>query len=146
MHARRIMIIPPVSQVMSTHPWTIERHATLTDAHRIMRGHHVRHLPVVDDRGLCGIVTEHDLHLIETLADSDPDTTLVEDAMREDPFVVAGDTPLDEVLEVMATHKYGSVIVEGRDGVQGIFTAVDACQEFARMLQGLTHSTASSRP
>ena len=54
------MMIPVVSQVMSTHPWTIERHATLTDAHRIMRGHHVRHLPVIDDRGICGIVTERD--------------------------------------------------------------------------------------
>lgn len=136
MHPGRIMNIPAVSQVMSEHPWTIERHATLADAHRIMRGHHVRHLPVVDDRGLCGIVTERDLHLIETLADSDPDTTLVEDAMREDPFVVTADTPLDEVLEAMAKFKYGSVIVANRNGVQGIFTAVDACQEFARMLHG----------
>jgi acetoin utilization protein AcuB len=131
------MLIPAVSQVMSVHPWTVERRATLADAHRIMRGHRVRHLPVLDDGALCGLVTERDLHLVETLADSDPETTLVEDAMQEEPFVVAGDTPLDEVLEAMAKHKYGSVIVAGRDGVEGIFTAVDACQAFAHMLQKL---------
>lgn len=129
------MIIPAVSQVMSAHPWTVERRATLADAHRIMRGHRIRHLPVLDDGALCGVVTERDLHLIETLADSDPETTLVEDAMQEEPFVVTGDTPLDEVLDVMAKHKYGSVIVAGEHGVEGIFTTVDACQAFAEMLQ-----------
>jgi acetoin utilization protein AcuB len=129
------MMIPAVAQVMSSHPWTVERRATLADAHRIMRGHQIRHLPVLDDGALCGIVTERDLHLVETLADSDPETTLVEDAMQEQPFVVTGDTPLDEVLETMATHKYGSVIVAGRDGLEGIFTAIDACHAFAQLLQ-----------
>ncbi len=131
------MMIPAVFQVMVARPWTVERRATLADAHRIMRGHRIRHLPVLDDGALCGLVTERDLHLIETLADSDPETTLVEDAMQEEPFVVTGDTPLDEVLAAMAEHKYGSVIVAGDHGIEGIFTAVDACQVFAQMLQTL---------
>ena len=128
-------MIPAVSRFMSAQPYTIERSATLADAHQIMRGHHLRHLPVLDHGDLCGIVTERDLHLLETLADAEPETTLVEEAMHEKPFAVTGDTPLDEVLEIMAEHKYGSVIVVGRAGVEGIFTAVDACQVFARMLQ-----------
>jgi acetoin utilization protein AcuB len=129
------MSIPAVSHFMSGHPATIERSATLADAHEIMRGHQVRHLPVLDDGQLCGIVTERDLHLIETLADADPETVLVEEAMHENPFIVTSDTPLDEVLQIMAEHKYGSVIVVGRGGVEGIFTTVDACQIFAQMLQ-----------
>jgi acetoin utilization protein AcuB len=121
---------------MSVQPATIARTASLADAHDIMRGHQVRHLPVLDGEGqLCGIVTERDLHLIETLADADPETTLVEDAMTENPFVVTSDTPLDEVLQIMAEHKYGSVIVVGHKGVEGIFTTVDACSVFAKMLQ-----------
>ncbi len=122
---------------MTVDPCTVERRATLADAHRLMRGHRIRHLPVLDHGALCGLVTERDLHLIETLADSDPETTFVEDAMQDLPFVVARDTPLDEVLDAMAKHKYGSVIVAGEDGVEGIFTAVDACQAFAHMLQKL---------
>lgn len=121
---------------MSVQPATITRTASLADAHDIMRGHQVRHLPVLDAEGqLCGIVTERDLHLIETLADADPETTLVEDAMTENPFIVTADTPLDEVLQIMAEHKYGSVIVVGREGVEGIFTTIDACSVFAQMLQ-----------
>lgn len=130
------MPIPAVSHFMSVQPATITRTASLADAHDIMRGHQIRHLPVLDAEGqVCGIVTERDLHLIETLADADPETTLVEEAMTERPFVVTSDTPLDEVLQIMAEHKYGSVIVVGRDGVEGIFTTVDACSVFARMLQ-----------
>ena len=128
-------MIPAISRVMSTQPCTVERSATLADAHDIMRGHQIRHLPVLDHGKLCGIVTQRDLHLLETLADADPDTTLVEEAMHERPFIVTGDVPLDEVLEIMAEKKYGSVIIVGTEGVEGIFTAIDACQAFAKMLQ-----------
>ncbi len=135
------MTIPAVSSVMTPQPCTIERTATLADAHQVMRGHEVRHLPVLDRGQLCGIVTQRDLHLLETLADADPETTRVEEAMHDRPFAVTGDMPLDEVLQTMATHKYGSAIVVGQDGVEGIFTTIDACQAFAAMLQGQRMST-----
>jgi hypothetical protein len=35
----------------------------------------------------------------------------------------------------MGTRKYGSVVVMGRDGIEGIFTATDACQAFAQVLR-----------
>lgn len=121
---------------MTSNPWTIARTATLAEAHALMREHAIRHLPVVDDAGdLCGIVSERDLLLVETLAGSDPETTRVEQAMKERPFIVTSDTALDDVAEIMGEHRYGSVVVMGRDGIEGIFTATDACQAFARMLR-----------
>lgn len=130
------MLMPPVSRYMTSKPVTIERTATLAAAHRLMREHQIRHLPVVDDAGnLCGIVSQRDLHLIETLTDIDPETVRVEEAMVERPFVVTGDAALDEVIEIMGEHKYGSVVVVGKQGIEGIFTAVDACQAFAQILR-----------
>src|SRR4051794_420478 len=67
------MLMPPISRYMTRQPWTIEPSATLTAAHLLMRRHAIRHLPVVDAGVLVGIVTERDLHLIETLRDADPD-------------------------------------------------------------------------
>jgi len=100
-----------------------------------MRSHGIRHLPVVDEAGdLCGVVSQRDLHLIETLSDVDLETVRVEEAMVERPFIVTGDTALEEVVEIMGEHKYGSAIVMGRDGVEGIFTAVDACHVLAELL------------
>jgi CBS domain-containing protein len=58
--------------------------------------------------------------------------------MTERPFVVPGDTPLEEVVEIMADHKYGSAIIAGRDGVEGIFTTADACRALVGVLQQAT--------
>lgn len=128
--------MPPVSRYMTTKPITIDSSATLAEAHRIMRERKIRHLPVVDGaRHLCGIVSQRDLHLIETLSYVDPETVRVAEAMIERPFTVTANTALDEVIEIMADRKYGSVVVMGSHGIEGIFTAVDACQAFVQILR-----------
>ena len=129
------MLMPSVSHYMTKQPWTIERTASLADAHRLMREHKIRHLPVLDEGRLVGVVTQRDLHLLETIGDVDTNESTVEEAMTEHPFIVTGDTALDDVVEIMADHKYGSVIVMGRAGVEGIFTAVDACHVLADILR-----------
>lgn len=129
------MSIPAVSHYMTSHPQTIDHAATLGDAHRVMRAHNIRHLPVIDGDRLVGMVTQRDLYLLETIADVDIEDVTVEEAMSAHPFIVTGDTALDEVVEIMASRKYGSVVVMGREGVEGIFTSTDACRVLAGLLQ-----------
>lgn len=100
----------------------------------MMREHHIRHLPVLRGGQLIGVLSDGDLHLIETLRDVDPDKVLVEDAMTQNPYSVSPEAPLDEVVAQMAEHKYGSVVVMQNHKVVGIFTTVDACRAFAEML------------
>lgn len=128
------MLMPSISRYMTLQPWTIERTASLADAHKLMREHQIRHLPVLDGGQLVGIVSLGDLHLLETIADFPLDTVKVEEAMTEHPFVVTSDIALDEVVEIMASKKYGSAIVMGHSGVEGIFTAIDACRALADAL------------
>lgn len=135
MHRFRVMRMPAVSRFMTCCPWTIERRATLADAHALMRDHEIRHLPVVDNGELCGILSERDLLLYETGTGERPETVTVERVMTEHPFIATSDMPLDDVAEIMGTRKYGSVVVMGRDGIEGIFTATDACQAFAQVLR-----------
>ncbi len=128
--------MPPISRYMSRQPWTIRKDATMAQAHTLMRQHKIRHLPVLEARKLVGIVTERDLHLIETLPGSDPDATSVEEAMTVDVYAVGVDEPVAEIVENMATHKYGSaVVLDRRGGVAGIFTTVDALQVLAETLR-----------
>jgi len=129
------MLMPPIARYMTRQPWTIRRDETLSDAHTLMRRQGVRHLPVLEHGRLAGIVTQSDLHLIETLQDVDPDQVLVEDAMTEEVFVASPDDELADVIEKMVAHKYGAVIVTSSKGVEGIFTAVDAMQVLAEMLR-----------
>jgi acetoin utilization protein AcuB len=132
------MLMPPVSRYMTPSPRTIPKTASLAEAHRLMLEHHVRHLPVIDGGALCGIVSDRELRVLESAGRIDPDTTTVAETMTERPFVVTGDTALDEVVEIMGEHKYGSVVIEGHEGVEGIFTAVDACRVLAELLRRAT--------
>ena len=57
--------------------------------------------------------------------------------MTESPYVVAADARLDDVTDEMARHKHSAAIVIGPDGVEGIFTAVDACRAFTDVLRNV---------
>jgi len=133
------MLMPPISRYMSRQPWTIRCGATMSQAHKIMREHHIRHLPVLDGGALVGVVSERDLHLMETLPGSDPDEVTIEAAMSADVYCAGPLDPVDAVVERMASRKLGSaVIVNTRGAVEGIFTTVDALQVLAEVLQRAT--------
>jgi acetoin utilization protein AcuB len=100
-----------------------------------MRGHKIRHLPVLEGGRLVGIVTERDLHLIETLRDVDPAQVAVEEAMSEHVYAVEPDAPLDAVATTLSEHKYGSAVVLQNGKVVGIFTTNDACRALAELLR-----------
>jgi acetoin utilization protein AcuB len=128
--------IPPIRKFMSEAPHTIGADQTMAQAHKLMRAHRIRHLPVLSGGKLVGIVSAGDLHLIETLKDVDPEEVKVEDAMTQAPYTASPDSPLDEAVRQMAEHKFGSVVVMQNQKVVGIFTTVDACRAFAEMLHG----------
>ena len=116
-----------VRDYMTPHPFTIGLQQTMERAHEMMREHRLRHLPVLDGGELVGIVTERDLHLIETLKDTNPREVTVEEAMTPEPWTVTPDTPIAQVAAEMAAQRYGAAIVVDDYGrVQGIFTTVDA--------------------
>jgi acetoin utilization protein AcuB len=126
--------IPQVQKYMSTNIQTIGDDQTMLMAHRLMREHHIRHLPVLHQSKLVGIVSDGDLNLIEALSSVDPKVVAVSEAMTADPYVVTPETPLDEVVSTMAEKKYGSAVVCDNHKVVGIFTTVDACAAFATLL------------
>lgn len=129
------MLVPPVSQFMTSHPWTIDEGASLASARKLMSAHRIHHLPVVDDAKLVGMVSDRDLRFV---ADLGADLR-VRDVMTEHPYQVLGATALDEVVEKMSPEAYGSVIVISAAGeIEGIFTMVDACRALADVLHQAT--------
>jgi acetoin utilization protein AcuB len=121
---------------MTTQPYSIGEDQTMATAHRMMRAHHIRHLPVLAGGKLVGVLSDRDLRLVESLRDVDVDQVHVEEAMSANPYVVSPDAPIDEVVATMAEHKYGCAVVMHNHELVGIFTTVDACRAFAEMLHG----------
>ncbi len=122
-----------VADFMTRDPLTIGPTQPLSTAHRIMREQGLRHLPVLDRGKVVGIVSQGDLHLVETLKDADPSTVLVEEAMTAEPYVIPPGTALHAVARTMAEHRYGCAIVAERDKVVGIFTTIDALRALAEL-------------
>ena len=115
-----------VGALMSPQPFTIGRRESLETAHRLMRAHRIRHLPVLERGELIGIVTQRDLYFLETIRGVDLEKDIVEDAMTTDTYAVAPDTPIGAVAKNMARHRYGCAVVLERGKVAGIFTVTDA--------------------
>lgn len=120
---------------MTPAPHSIGRDQPLSRAHELLREHRIRHLPVLEGGVLVGVLSDRDLHLVETLRDVDPSRVAVEEAMSSVVYAVAPETPLDEVLDRMADHKYGCAVVMEGQRVSGIFTTSDVCRSFAALLR-----------
>lgn len=124
-----------VQDVMSTEVVTIGPRETLAEAHRIMNAEGVRHLPVVDAGRLLGLLTQRDLHLVETLDAVEPEEVLVEEVMVQDVYAVEPEASLPAVLREMERRRLGSaVVLRGRQPV-GIFTTSDALRALRGVLE-----------
>lgn len=128
------MSTPTIADYMTRQVWTIPHNASVGRAHALMREHQIRHLPVLDNVKLVGVITERDLYLIERVGGTRPGMK-VEEAMHEDVYTACTDDPVDTVAQQMARNKYGSVVVVDPQGaVAGIFTMVDGMRVLSEVL------------
>jgi acetoin utilization protein AcuB len=126
--------IPSISKYMTTTPRTVAGNTTLAAAGRLMQELNIRHLPVVDDGQLLGVITDRDIKYVESFSFVVPADVPIRGAMTEKPYTVTPETPMDEVVATMAEQKYGSAIVVQNGHVVGVFTTVDACRALSELL------------
>ena len=127
---------PQVIAFMTPFPYSVEIDAPLVDAHKMMREHRFRHLPVMDHGAIAGILTDRDIKLIlgPDFGNPPENELKVRDAFVEPPCVVDASTPVAKVAAVMAERRIGSAIVTKHDKLVGIFTVTDACRALAQVL------------
>ena len=123
---------------MTPFPHSVDVDAPLAEAHRLMRSHRFRHLPVTANGSLAGILTDRDIKLVLGPDFGSPDVRelKVRDAYIERPCVVPASTPVAAVARTMADNHIGSAIVTKNDKLVGIFTVTDACRALAEILEG----------
>jgi acetoin utilization protein AcuB len=134
------MTMMTIGSVMTPAPLTVSEDDPLDVARKLMIRHKIHHVPVVRGTEVVGMLTDRDLHLISYLAnDLLREADLVAgDACVPDPYTVAPETPLEEVLHDMGRRRIGSALVVRRSRLIGIFTAHDACTQLAHMLGAMT--------
>lgn len=127
------MKAPVIDEFMTANPVTIDAGASVMEAYRRMQATGCRHLPVLREGKLVGMVSQRGLYRLETLVNVDRVSDPVIDAM-DVPYVVEPDTSLLQAAEEMARRKAGACIVAKAGNVVGIFTTNDALTALAALL------------
>lgn len=119
---------PTVQKYMTTQPYSIEPTKNLKEAQELMKKYNIRHLPVIADGKVAGILSDRDIKLTSGFEEVDIAEVSVADICVTKPYIVSPDSLLTEVAEEMASKHYGSAVVVQNSKLVGIFTTVDACR------------------
>ncbi|MCX4247167.1 CBS domain-containing protein [Paraliomyxa miuraensis] len=127
-----------VATVMTPFPYSVDAREDLRTALAMMKQHGIRHLPVMREGKLEGIVSERDLEVaLGVLGERDPEVTLpVWSVCQREPVTVELDASMVEVAEAMANEHIGSVLVMRKGKLAGIITTVDVCRAYGELLRG----------
>lgn len=124
----------PVSQIMSRKLVTLNPTQSLYDAERMFKKHKIRHIPVVENDRIIGIVSYSDLLRIsfaDMTSGEEEVTSVVYDMytipqiMAKTPLTVNANTTVKEVAEILAKQSFHSVPVLENEKLVGIVTTTD---------------------
>jgi CBS domain-containing protein len=133
----REFMTAPVSSLSSTAP--------LLDAALLLRSTHIRHIPIVDQEVLVGILSDRDVQrctpsrLSRVSAEeynSIFQTTLIATVMTREPVTISPDAPLHEAAAALRAGKLGCLPVVDGGKVVGIITKDDMLAALLQMLVG----------
>jgi acetoin utilization protein AcuB len=125
-----------VGDCMTPNPVTIPSDLSLADAAERMYEHGIRHLPVMAGGHIVGLVSERDLALVMGIPGVDKHRVDVTEAMVTNPYIVAPDTALEDVVATMHERKIGTAVIMQNGEMRGIFSVVDALAVLLFMLKG----------
>ncbi len=128
-----------VGEWMTSNPVTVGPDCPVKSAFHRMRAENFRHLLVVDEGELVGIVTDRDLRRPDISAEPDawnetynPDERYeVRYVMTPKVYTVGPQDPLEKALKMLIDNKIGALpVVDKHDQVIGILSAHDVLRAF----------------
>ena len=135
---------PRVKDYMNSTVSTLSPEDRLLDADLLIRRSSVRHLPVVSDGRLVGLLTERDVRrFAPSILHSTPDEyneifeqTLVGTVMTKVVKTINPDAPLAEAASVLYLERLGCLPVLEGDKLAGIITRTDILRYANDVLNG----------
>ena len=134
-----------VEDIMTRHPKTLPSNASLADARRLMTEFEIRHIPVLGDGRVVGLVTLRDvLAASSSVLDETEDQRVEHDShiplsevMTATLDLVAPGAGLRDTALLMRNHRHGCLpVIEGEQLV-GIITDTDFVEVSIHLLEQL---------
>ncbi len=123
-----------VSEIMMGSPVTLAPDDTLDLANDVISLGRIRHIPIVDDGKLVGLISERDLigaaanrifGLKQESRSALLKSELIKNVMKKRVVTVTPDTPIKEAARLMADKKVGCVPVLRKGALVGLVTTTN---------------------
>jgi len=126
-------------------------HEPVTELLRLFSAHPIHHLPVVDERGVCGMLSSADLLKLEHFLPKAGHSGAVlnqrfkiEQIMRRPVTSIGPDEPISDAVSLMSRHAiHGLPVVDRANRLLGLVTTTDIMAGLLRRLRELSGDTAS---
>ncbi|NLJ93044.1 MAG: CBS domain-containing protein [Aeromonadales bacterium] len=120
-----------VSEIMTRNVIGLPPSATLAEARTLMQRHHIRHLPILEDSRLVGLVSQRDIlaaqesSLEQGLNGQFLEQHSVANVMIKEVTTVSPKAGIREAALYLQKHKYGCLPVIDKEQLVGIVTDSD---------------------
>lgn len=124
----------PVSEIMTKHLITLEVTDNLNEAKAIFEKHTLRHIPIVSEKAIVGMLSYSDLLKVSYADVSDDDHNIetylydwftIQQVMTKNLFVVSPSTTIKEVAELLSKKEFHALPVVEDGELVGIVTTTD---------------------
>jgi CBS domain-containing membrane protein len=131
-----------VKEIMMGNPVTLKPGDTLDLANDIISLGRIRHIPVVEDDRLVGLLSERDLigaaateifGLKQKRKSALLKTVLIKDVMKKKVITIKSNTPIKDAAHLMADKKIGCVAVTESGTLVGLLTTTDILRYVERL-------------
>jgi CBS domain-containing membrane protein len=131
-----------VREIMTGSPVTLKPEDTLDLANNVISLGRIRHIPVVEDGRLVGLLSERDLMgaatteifgLKQKRKSALLKTVLIKDVMKKRVITVKPDTPIKDAAQLMADKKVGCVPVVIAGALVSLVTTTDILRYVERL-------------
>ncbi|WP_242131497.1 CBS domain-containing protein [Aestuariivivens marinum] len=126
--------LTPVSEIMTKNLIALNTNDDLTRAEALFKRHHIRHIPVVKEESIIGMLSYTDLLKISfadaTDDDRDIDTVVynmfsIEQVMTKNLVTVSSSTTIKKVAKILAEKEFHALPVVDDSILVGIVTTTD---------------------
>lgn len=121
--------------IMTAPVITLKKHDSLEKAERLFKKHHIRHIPVVSDDVVVGMLSYTDLLRlsfadITDSVDTDADAMVynmfsIKQVMKRNIITVSSSNSIKEVAEILASKEFHALPVVDNNKLVGIVTTTD---------------------
>jgi acetoin utilization protein AcuB len=119
---------------------TIPPHCSLLEALTLMKQYSIRHLPVVENKTLLGLISESDLRQC-LISSSLMEEIRLDQIMIKNPVIIGPNESLEEAARLIYRYKIGGLPVVDRGKLVGILTTPDILTAFIQLMGVLEASS-----